>query len=70
MTFAQLTDPFEFCDPVLMKIKAWLGANSPGVPTYDFPKIFKKLHEIESIWPRVGGESKISICRSATESYQ
>ena len=33
------------------------GANSPGgVPTYDFAKFSRKLHEIERIWvPRGGG---------------
>ena len=32
------------------------GANSPGgAPTYDFAKIFQKLHEIERIWTPGGG---------------
>ena len=32
------------------------GANYPGgAPTYDFAKIFQKLHEIERIWTLKGG---------------
>ena len=32
------------------------GANSPGgTATYDFAKIFQKLHEIERIWAPGGG---------------
>ena len=35
------------------------GANSRGVPTYDFAKISPKLHEIERIWaPRGGAHPK------------
>ena len=36
------------------------GANSPGVPTYDFAKFFQKLHEIERIWtdPQGGAHPK------------
>ena len=34
------------------------GANPPGgVPTYDFAKFRKKLHEIEKILGRGGGAS-------------
>ena len=31
------------------------GANSEGVPTYDFAKFSQKLHEIERIWAPVWG---------------
>ena len=31
------------------------GANSRGVPTYDFAKFFQKLHEIERNWTPRGG---------------
>ena len=45
------------------------GANSRGAPAYDFAKISQKLHEIERIWTRGGGVSKILLCRFATVKY-
>ena len=46
------------------------GANSPGgSPTYDFAKFPQKLHEIERIRPRGGGERVSRLLRSATALF-
>ena len=38
-----------------------------GAPTYDFSEFSLILHEIERIWTRGRGASKILLCRSATD---